>query len=104
MSVLTTLPNVIRALSSRALGKKDAFDVRVCCCCCCDMILPWKGSLTSDSLSKESGQWRGGGSSQGRGQSWSRMCPPSGLEDGLTGYRKDTASPESSTSSASQEA
>lgn len=27
MSVLTTLPNVIKALSSRALGKEDTFDV-----------------------------------------------------------------------------
>lgn len=47
-------------------------------------MLPWKGSVTSDSLSKESGQRRGGGSSQGRGQGWSRMSPP-GLEDGLPG-------------------
>lgn len=60
-------------------------------------MLPWKGSVTSDSLSKESGQRRGGGSTQRRGQGWSRMRPPpSGLEDGLIGYRKDTASPESS--------
>lgn len=97
MSVLTILPNVIKALSSRALEKEDAFDVHVCCHCG-DVILPWKGSLTSDSLSKESRQHRGRGSSQGRGQGWSRMCPPpSGLEDGLTGHRKDIASPESST-------
>lgn len=33
MSVLTTLLNVTKALSSRALGEKDAFDVRVCCHC-----------------------------------------------------------------------
>lgn len=63
-----------------------------------------KGSLISDSLSKEKGQCRGGAAARGEGQGWSRMCLPlSGLEDVFTGYRKDTASPESSTWSASQE-
>lgn len=87
MSVLTTLPNVIKALSSRALGKEDTFDV------------PAAKALSLLTHSPRRGD--GGGGRVGAG--CVRLVLPA-LEDVFTGYRKDAASLQSPTSSASQEA
>lgn len=83
MSVLTTLPNVIEALSSRALGKEDTFDV------------PAAKALSLLTHSPRRGGRVGAGCVR-------LVCPA--LEDVFTGHRKDAASLQSPTSSASQEA
>lgn len=83
MSVLTTLPNVIKALSSKALGKEDTFDV------------PAAKALSLLTHSPRRGGRVGAGCVR-------LVCPA--LEDVFTGHRKDAASLQSPTSSASQEA
>lgn len=63
----------------------------------------WKGhSVLTHSPSRGDTVW-GGAGSKGRGPGCSRMCAPaSGLETALTGYRGDTALPETSTSGAAR--